>query len=121
MNQPKQESDVVPGKQLGVVGLGVIVVIVASVLVANGLGACTSRGLGLAWLGPPPPPVPSEVNAMETTVFTTEAQGLEFHRRAAQFLASYGWVDREGQLVHVPIEVAFELYLARQGEQGGDR
>lgn len=44
----------------------------------------------------------------------------ELQRREAlarRRLESYGWVDRERGIIHIPIERAMELYTQRQGEQ----
>ena len=121
MKNPPQEADLIPGKAVIAVGVGVVVSIVIGCLIAYGIADCHSRELGVVWRGEPPAQVPGEVNAMETRVFTTEAQGLDMHRQAAARLSSYGWVDRNREIVHVPIETAFGLLLAREREQGGAR
>ncbi|HTL32026.1 MAG TPA: hypothetical protein VL326_02810 [Kofleriaceae bacterium] len=117
MKHPPQEADIIPGRSVAATGVGVIVAIVLGALAAYGIDACRTHELG--YEAAPHESMPAEVNAMETTVFTSEAQGIESHERAEQVLASYGWVDRDKQLVRVPIEVAFELLLARQYDGGG--
>lgn len=57
-----------------------------------------------------------EVNGMRTSLFpANERRLLEpvAPSTAADHLRAYGWVDREHQLVHVPLERAKELYLER--------
>lgn len=39
-------------------------------------------------------------------------------REAPERLSSYGWVDRERRIVHIPIERAKQLYLSRQHPSG---
>lgn len=117
MKHPPQEADIIPGRTIAGVGIGVIVAIVIGALAAYLIDACRTHELGYESI--PHETMPAEVNAMETTVFASEAQGIESHGRAEQVLASYGWVDRDKQLVRVPIEVAFELLLARQYDGGG--
>lgn len=121
MRHPPQEADIVPGGKSAVVIVVTIIVIIIGVLTAYGLGRCKAHELGVEWRPASRPQVPSEVNAMETGYFGVEAQGLEMHGVAEQWLSTYGWVDRDAQIIRVPIDVAFELYLERQRERGGKR
>ncbi len=44
---------------------------------------------------------------------------IEAHRKkTAALLHSFGWIDRQEGIVHMPIEVAKELFLQRQLRQG---
>jgi hypothetical protein len=52
---------------------------------------------------------------METFTFTARDQGRESRDAAERWLGSYGWVDRDAGVVHIPIERAMELYLERRG------
>lgn len=115
MIHPAQEADVVPGRKLLVTGAGIVVAIIVCVLIAWGLGRCTATDWSET-RRTPAAPIPLEVNAVETVVFMAEAQGLEGNLRAEEYLRSYGWVDPSAQIIHVPIEVAFELYLSRQAK-----
>ena len=114
MKHPPQESDLVPGRTIATVAAGVVVASAIGVLAAYAIRRASARELAG---GAPParPHVPAEVNAMEAVPFSVEAQGLDMNRRAAAYLASYGWIDRERGLVHIPIEAAFEVVLARRG------
>ena len=114
MKHPPQEADLVPGGKILTVGIGVIVATIVGVLVAYGIGACASAEPGSGWMSGNPPQPPREVNAMETAVFSVEAQGIELNQRAEEFLRRYSWVDRDKGTVRVPIEVAFDLFLTRQ-------
>jgi hypothetical protein len=122
MIHPAQESDVVPGRKLLGAGGALVATIILCVLVAWGLGRCGSDDWA-AVRRTPAAPIPNEVNAMETGVFASEAQGIDTNRRAEEYLHTYGWIDPQRQIVHVPLEVAFELYLSRQAkpapQQGG--
>jgi hypothetical protein len=46
--------------------------------------------------------------------FSVEAQGLASHRLAETWLSGYGWVDRGRRIIRIPIDAAFEVYLAKQ-------
>jgi len=120
VKHPPQESDLIPGRTVTGVLIGAVVATAVGVGIAFFLGRCRSEQLGVAWIPPPPTPqILGVVNAMNTRPFTVEAQGLEEHARAEGYLGSYGWVDPQTQIVHVPIGVAIELLLARQREAGG--
>ncbi len=114
MKHPPQERDLVPGRPIGAIAIGVVVSTIAGVLAAYGIGRCDARDLEDE-RSSQRPRVPAEVNAMETVPFAVEAQGLEMNRAAAAYLSRYGWIDRERGIVHIPIEAAFEVVLARQG------
>jgi hypothetical protein len=113
MIHPPQEPDIVPGRKIAVVGAGTVIATIIGVLVAYGIGSCRLRGLGLE-LTEAREPVRDEVNAIERSVFVGEAQGLEDHRRVEAVLGSYGWVDRQQQIVRIPIERAYAIVQARQ-------
>lgn len=115
MKHPVQEPNTVPAGAITGTIIGVIIAIAVGVLLAYGIETWRSHELA----GDPSAAaeqmsgVPPEVNAMETLPFSVEAQGLDSHRVAESYLSSYGWVDRDHRIVHVPIDVAFDLYLAR--------
>ena len=58
---------------------------------------------------------PVEVSAVEQEPFARGAAADRDRRAAQHRLASYGWVDRDKGLVHIPIERAIDLYLERGG------
>lgn len=121
MKHPPQQPDRIPGRTIFGVGIGVLVSTLLGLIVAFGIVECSSRGPGVRWRPSNPPHAPAEVNAMEMLPFSVEAQGIDMNGRAADLLSSYGWVDRDRGIVRVPIDVAFELLLAREREQGGAR
>jgi hypothetical protein len=115
MKHPPQERDLVPGRTIAGISVGVIAATIAGVLVAWGILRCDARDLER--LSARPREVPEEVSGIERTLFQLEAQGLEQNQRAAAHLSSYGWVDRDRGLVRIPIEAAFRALLERQGGQ----
>lgn len=91
--------------------------------------AVTAVGVGVAWALHEPKPsvagredtavmkpqvVPAEVNAMETTFFNERVNVPPPRWGGAKALESYGWVDRDRGLVHIPINRAIELWLERR-------
>jgi hypothetical protein len=122
MIHPPQEPDVLPGRALTGVGAGVVVSIVLGVIIAMAIGRCESRQLGIEWVPPiASPKITGVINAMETAPFSVEALGFDQHRLEDARLRGYGWVDRTHQIVHVPVEVAIDLYLAKQQQAGGGK
>lgn len=119
MTELHQERDELPGKTVVGVIVGILVAIAIGVLAAAGLESCRTHQLGA--LSPkmphqPPNAMPPKVNAIETRPFTEQALGLADRASALERLESYGWVDRERGVVHIPIGRAFGLYLERRKE-----
>lgn len=120
MKHPPQEPDLLPSNLVVAAILGVIVAIVIGCVIAHGIAAWRTAALGSdasaaaeRLRGVPPEVVPPEVNAMETLPFSVDAQGLTSHDVAEAWLSGYGWVDRGRRILHVPIGVAFDVYLAK--------
>jgi len=120
MKHPAQEPDVVPSNLVVAAIFGVIVAIVIGCVIAQGIAAWRTAALrsnasaaAERMRGVPPEVVPPEVNAIETLPFSVDAQGLASHEVAEAQLSGYGWVDRGRRILHVPIEVAFDVYLAK--------
>jgi len=114
LKHPAQEPDAVPGNTIAGVILGVIGSIVVGVLVMVGIKDCrtdtlhgdpraAAEGMG----------VPEQINTLETEPFVLGAHGIEANTVDERVLESYSWVDRDRQIVRVPITIAFDLYLAR--------
>lgn len=120
MKHPPQEPDLVPSNLVVAAILGVIVAIAIGCLCASAIATWRTASLrgdpgapAERMRGVPPEVVPPEVNAMETVPFTVEAQGLASHQVAEAWLSGYGWVDRGRRILRVPIDVAFDVYLAK--------
>ena len=120
MKHPPQEPDLLPTNLVVAAILAVIVAIAVCCLCASAIATWRTARLrsdpsapAERMPGVSPDVVPPEVNAMETVPFTVEAQGLASHQVAEAWLSGYGWVDRGRRIVRVPIDVAFDVHLAR--------
>jgi hypothetical protein len=110
----EQEPDVVASRT--------VLAVLAATLIAVAIGdsiawALSADAPGPRAAGEPGEPIgmPAEVNAMETAPFAVRAQGIDDRRQSEAWLDSYGWVDREAGVVHIPIDRAIDLYLELHG------
>jgi len=120
MKHPAQEPDLIASNAVVASILGVIAAIAIGCVIAQGIAGWRTAALrgdpsaaAERMQGIPPEVVPPEVNAIETLPFSVDAQGLASHQLAEAQLSGYGWVDRGRRILHVPIEVAFDVYLAK--------
>jgi hypothetical protein len=120
MKHPAQEPNLVPSNLVVGATLGVIAAIAIGCLIAHAIATWRTaaqrsnpRAPAERLQGVPPEVVPPDVNAIETLPFSVEAQGLASHQVAEAWLSGYGWVDRGRRIIRIPIEVAFDAYLAR--------
>jgi hypothetical protein len=71
-----------------------------------------------------PPPLPKgvdqyEVGIVNQRVFALDQRAAQKRLQQMERLRSYGWVDREAGLAHIPIDEAVRMYLADQAKKGG--
>lgn len=108
-----QERDELPGNRLTAIGVSVLIVSAMFSLVAWGVLRCNAT--------PQPPDrdqiPPDEVNQIELTLFRDLPDYGADRRIRQAWLETYGWVERERGIIHIPIERAIELYLERNSEE----
>lgn len=94
--------------------IGVVAVIALSLFA---LGVVWADAIRERVQGPIAPfPVPENLNAIEhgivdMHIFDMDMRAEELRAAKLEKLSSYGWVDPEQNLVHVPIEVAMQRYV----------
>jgi hypothetical protein len=71
-----------------------------------------------------PPPIPKQVDQYEVgivnqRVFALDQRAAQKRLQQMERLRSYGWVDRESGVAHIPIDEAMKMYLADQQKKGG--
>ena len=118
------------------VPLGILAVSIVTLLVSGILTVAVRWSVPMPQAASVPPPLaqtlqpPPLEGALPRPVATPDplaasASGM-FERHAApvptreppERLSSYGWVDRERRIVHIPMERAKQLYLSRQHAPG---
>ena len=116
-----QEPDRVDQRVVLIVAASAVLVTVAGVLIAWGVLRWSSADLSahVGQVSARSFSVPKEVSDTEMTLFDS----LDGRRPASRLparLQSYGFVDRDRERVHVPIQHAMQLYLEQQqrGAQG---
>lgn len=106
----RQEPDRPNVAALSWVGLAILLlfgaIVVGVVFLLNG------REAVFAPHGEPPPPPAvrrAEIGMVNQRLFGEQPENAQVQARAAARLGSYGWVDRDAGLVHLPIDRALEL------------
>jgi hypothetical protein len=62
-------------------------------------------------------PAPHEVATVKQELFAIPNPALDLKAQQRAELASFGWIDRARQIVHIPIEAAIELQARSAGEE----
>ena len=99
----EQEPDRVPRGLIRLSALALAIALIASVGATLYLGRRHLRELTRVESSAP--------RNIETRPFELPTEAEQLARDAQARLRSYGWVDRDRGLVHVPLDVAIELYL----------
>lgn len=90
------------------------IIVIASIVVGGIIRVYSRRDPQRQYvITSPPPNLGMEEPAR--TIYPTE-QIQEMRREAHERLTSYGWIDVEAGVAHIPIERALELYLERLGQ-----
>jgi hypothetical protein len=56
----------------------------------------------------------AEIGIVDQTPFETTRGAERYRRRDLETLGSYGWVDRDKGIIHIPIDAAIDRFLADQ-------
>ncbi len=107
---PPAEEDVLPSSRIYAVGVVALIVFFLGSLSA-GLGMSALR----KQLNPDgPAPLPTEagkakIGMVEQRLFEHSNQGPVWREAAQRRLSTYGWVDRQKGVAHIPIDRAYDL------------
>ena len=109
-SHPPAEEDVLPSRRIVMVGvLALFVFFLGSLAAGLGLRAVRREANPDG-----PPPLPSEagrakIGLVEQRLFEHSNMGAVWREAARRRLESYGWVDRQKGIAHVPIERAMDM------------
>ena len=107
---PPAEEDKVPSRQIIAVGaLSLVVFIVGSV--AAGLGMQAMRH-SVNPEGPAAMPAAAgtpKIGMVEQRLFEHSNMGVAWRERQQRRLATFGWVDKQKGIAHIPIDQAMEM------------
>ena len=104
-----QERDRIPSAKIILVGVGFLVISAIGVVLAAWM--MQARTDKFQPHGPPPLPAlagQSEIGIVDQTMFGIPPTLMDQQRKR---LGSYGWVDRAGGRVHIPIERAMQMVI----------
>jgi hypothetical protein len=59
-----------------------------------------------------------EVGIVNLRVFSLDQRAAQKRLQQMERLRSYGWVDREAGLAHIPVEEAMKMYVTDQQTKG---
>jgi hypothetical protein len=106
---PPAEVDVIPSGRIVAVGVASLVVfLVGSIAAGIGMGMVRRN------VNPDGPALdPAEagkgkIGIVEQRLFENSNMGVVWRERQRQRLSSYGWVDKEKGIAHIPIDRAME-------------
>src|SRR5205823_2851973 len=109
---PPPEPEALPAGKLALAIFVTLAIVAGSVAAARVIErhAQSARRSAPAKLGQ------SEIGHQFQRPFGLEQTARLSRQRQQERLESYGWVDRKRELIHVPIERAYDAVLASEGE-----
>jgi hypothetical protein len=111
--KPVQEEDVVRSPRILQLAGVTVLSMVLGVALAWVLGASRAHQLGARFLHTEPSGPPAK-HLRELRLGTFDPRDHPNAAPPPDRLERYGWVDREGGVVHIPIEAAIDLEVAQE-------
>ena len=107
-----QEPSAIPAKRIIQATALITVLSAVFVLLAWGVDSCGPAARPTPWAT-----IPEEINQVEVALFDEVTAAERGSISAREILDSYGWVDPEAGVVHIPIGKAAAVYLSRSGRR----
>jgi hypothetical protein len=114
LTEKPEEENLPIGRILGIAGGALLLFVICIVWSQRILAHQTDVALpGGA------PPLPrsigkEEIGIVDQSLFELEGRAEALKKQKRQHLGSYGWVDREKGIIHIPIDQAMEQVVAEQ-------
>lgn len=120
---PPRAPDAVSGRRISGVLAGALIVFTFFVVSAWAQLQAREKHLNPAGPSEPQELGKAEVNLINTGLFQLDTRAYEETNEQRRKLHEYGWVDRDGGVVHLPIERAIERVVGEQQQRrdGGGR
>ena len=107
---PPAEEDLVPTRKIVLVGVAALVVFfLGSLAAAWGMQAMRRQVNPDGPIAMPTEAGKGKIGMVEQRLFENANQGVAWREQAHRRLESYGWVDEQKGIVHIPIERAMDL------------
>ncbi|MBI3182775.1 MAG: hypothetical protein HYZ28_11610 [Myxococcales bacterium] len=103
------EPDRLPTGKLALIALATIVFLGLGSLASGWMLYRAAGSLGQPEGAPAASVGRAEVGIVDQRLFAQEKRAQELRLEQRQRLESYGWVDRDGGVIHLPIERAMQL------------
>lgn len=104
----------IPSGKIFIVGVVTIVVFTLAIVYSESLRARRDAAMPQ---GPAPLPRQvgqAELGIVDQTMFEVEHRAADLRELQKQHLDSYGWVDRDAGVIHIPIQQAMQQVLQGQ-------
>ncbi len=108
------QHDQLPSRLILAVGGGWLVLVALSVL---GIRWWEVKSQPSSRAGTPPQMGEAEIGIVNQRPFPLEDGAPKLRAEQGSWLESYGWVDPNAGVIHVPIERAMEQVLAQEGKR----
>ena len=115
---PPPDRDELPTLKVVLFGFCALVLFGASVLVTFFLMEHWRTGPAPQHAPVPPMAGQSEINLLDQRVYPLVDPARQMASDRDR-LHTYGWVDRQRGLIHVPVEQAMDALVSQEGKEGG--
>ncbi|HVE84307.1 MAG TPA: hypothetical protein VND93_15730 [Myxococcales bacterium] len=114
---PEQER--LPFGTIVAVGVAAVVLFSGAVLFTRTMLRDETRAALPAGEAPAPKVGQDEIGIVDQRMFELEGRAERLRREQLQRLGSYGWVDRDAGVIHVPITRAMDEVVSDLAREGG--
>jgi hypothetical protein len=116
---PPPEEERLPYGKVALVGFASLALFAGAVLWARSILRDETRAALPQGEAPAPRVGQAEIGIVDQRMFELEGRAEHLRREQLQRLGSYGWVDRDGGIIHIPISRAMDEVAAELSREGG--
>jgi hypothetical protein len=109
------EDKNLPYRKIVAVGLGSVVIFAVSIFWSTSLLRGAEKEMQPAGPAPLPPGVNQyEVGIVNQRMFSLDQRAAQKRLQQMNRLNTYGWLDRQAGVVHIPVDVAMDMLVQEQ-------